>query len=170
MRVSAPGRAGLETRVVRCQVRLVVKDPTSAIGGAALLIAGTVMTLFVLANYQIGTPRQMGPGFFPMLVGCCLALFGLALLAFSLSAREVPEELAMRPMLSVLGSLFAFVVVTPLFGVVPSILAMVVIASFADDRLTIVKSLAVAAALVVMVILIFQVALGIPLRLFLWPF
>jgi|TARA_A100001391_G_scaffold205447_1_gene206367 hypothetical protein len=151
-------------------MKIAVKDVTSAVGGGILIAFGLAVTAFVFVNYDIGTPRQMGPGFFPVMVGIGLAAMGLALAAMSFAVTGEFEEPALRPLVTVLAGLIGFVVVTPLFGVVPSIFVLVIIASCADGQLSLLRALGLAALLSILAVLIFQVGLGIALRMFAWPF
>ena len=50
-----------------------------AIGAAAILVA---------RNYPFGTALRMGPGFFPVVLGGLLIVFGLTILAIGLRQGE----------------------------------------------------------------------------------
>ena len=49
-------------------------DTKDVVGGSALVLTGLYM-FYAATGYRIGTPQQMGPGYFPMMVsGLCVAM------------------------------------------------------------------------------------------------
>ena len=63
------------------------------VGGALLLVVG-VAVVVAGTGYGLGTLRQMGSGFLPVVLGTLLALIGAALL---FSARRAPDGAADEP-------------------------------------------------------------------------
>src|SRR5213593_360038 len=56
---------------------------------AGLLLIGIGTAAMVAArNYPFGTALRMGPGYFPMILGALLILFGLSMLASALRGGE----------------------------------------------------------------------------------
>ena len=53
-----------------------------------MLIAIGAVAMFIARNYPFGTALRMGPGYFPMVLGGLLILFGLAILASGLRERR----------------------------------------------------------------------------------
>lgn len=103
-------------RRLRCRVsygRLV--DLLSGLLFLALGIAGIVLS----GNYRLGTPGNMGPGYFPLMVSICLAAIGL-LVTLNVGAGEAPErrEIALRGPFVVLASIVVFALTLDRLGLV----------------------------------------------------
>lgn len=133
-----------------------------------LFIAIGVAVAILAQNYRLGTAARMGPGYFPTLLGMLLALLGasLAVPAFAVDGERV-QRFHLRPLLFVLLAIAAFGVALPYLGFAAAVVALVVVAGFADPDLRPLEIAGVAAFLVVFSILIFVVLLGLPIRL--WP-
>ena len=58
-----------------------------------MLIAIGAAAMFIARNYPFGTALRMGPGYFPMLLGGLLILFGLAILASGLRDGRADRRL-----------------------------------------------------------------------------
>jgi hypothetical protein len=133
-----------------------------------LFIAVGIAVAILAQEYRMGTAARMGPGYFPTLLGVLLALLGasLAVPAFVVEGEPL-QRFHVRPLLFVLLSIAAFGIVLSYFGFAAAIVALVLVAGFADPDLRPLQTLGVAAFLVVFSILIFVVLLGLPIRL--WP-
>jgi putative tricarboxylic transport membrane protein len=59
----------------------------------ALLIATGGVAIFIARDYTFGNALRMGPGYFPIVLGAVLILFGLYLLATGLAGGEKMEAL-----------------------------------------------------------------------------
>lgn len=133
------------------------------IGLGLMLLAGLGFALGGASWLELGTLRRMGPGYFPMLVGLCLAL--LAVLALALERRDPPPAEAGDPgaALAVAGSIAAFALGAVLLGVIPAAALSVVIASLIAPQLTLVQRAALGGIVAFGVWLVFIVALDMPL-------
>jgi hypothetical protein len=76
--------------------------------GLIFLAFGAIAAI-VARNYPIGSAVRMGPGYFPFVLGCILALLGLAIIARGL-LREgpAPERAYWRPLALILGAIGVF--------------------------------------------------------------
>jgi hypothetical protein len=140
--------------------------------GAILLVAGLFFVLYALATLGLGSFAKMGPGMFPVLIGAALGLIGGAQIVVALrpvTAREV-EPVEWRALAVVATAMFAFAAVIGWFGLIPAIFAMVLIAQLASHRITLRASVLLAAGLAIAAWVIFVKALGLPFRMFEWPF
>jgi Tripartite tricarboxylate transporter TctB family len=136
---------------------------------SGLLFVAIGLAVVVLArNYRMGTAARMGPGYFPTLLGWLMALIGLTLSlpAFVVEGENV-QRVHPRPLLFVLLAVAAFGITLSYLGFAAAIVALVVVASFAEPDLRPLETAGIAAFLVVFCILIFVVLLGLPIRL--WP-
>jgi len=150
------------------------------LGGALLLVTG-VAVVVAGVGYGMGTLRQMGSGFFPVVLGALLALIGVALL-FSAGrergdrAGEPPAEMAhlagpvvqWRGWLCIVGAALAFVVLGQHGGLVPASFAAVFIAAMGDRGNSVRAAATLAAILTALGVLVFHYGLHLLLPLFSW--
>jgi len=123
------------------------------------------------AGYDIGTPRRMGPGFFPLLAAAALGGFGLlivlrdCLAAGRGRAAPAPEPpVAWAPGARVLAGVLFFGATASGLGLVPSLAVTVLAASRAGHN-SWRQSLAQCLVLTVLCTVIFQMGLGLKLPL-----
>jgi hypothetical protein len=136
--------------------------------------AGLVFVFFgILAaagsrNFPLGTAARMGPGYFPYLVGWVLTLLGLAIgvRALWLSGESV-KKWALRPLLMVLGSVFAFAFLVNTLGLVLAILALVVISCLGGGEFRTLEVGILFLLLAALSVGLFVWGLGLPFAL--WP-
>jgi len=150
------------------------------VGGALLLVAG-IAVVVAGAGYGMGSLRQMGSGFFPVVLGVLLALIGVALLfsarrAAGDGAQEPPAEMAhlagpvvqWRGWLCIVGAAAAFVVLGEHGGLVPASFAAVFIAAMGDRGNGVRAAAGLAAALTALGVLVFHYGLHLLLPLLAW--
>ena len=149
-------------------------------GGALLLVAG-IAVVVAGVGYGVGTLRQMGSGFFPVVLGALLALIGAALLfsagrAPGAGADEPPAEMAhlagpvvqWRGWLCIVGAALAFVVLGQHGGLVPASFASVFIAAMGDRGNGVRAAATLAAVLTVLGVIVFHYGLHLLLPLLAW--
>src|SRR5436309_7693439 len=94
------------------------------------LIFVAIGTAFVVLaqSYRLGTLDRMGPGMFPTLMGCALALLGaaIALRSLVLVGEPLPNFHA-RPLLVSLLAIVLFGVALQWLGLVAAIVALVLV-------------------------------------------
>lgn len=120
-------------------------------------------------DYQPGTAFQMGPGYFPRLIGFALIAIGFVTVLKALRDRgEAFGEVPWRAIVIVLGALVAFGLIVTRFGLAPASFAAVMIAGLAapDRKL---GQLAIAAALLtIFACVVFIKALGLTVPVYAW--
>ena len=148
--------------------------------GGALLVALGAAVVVAGIGYGTGTLRQMGSGFFPVVLGVLMALVGLALLA---TARRAAGGLAdalpvaetahlagpvvqWRGWLCILAGVVAFAVLGAHGGLVPASFACVFIAALGDRANSWRAAATLAAALTALGVLVFHYGLHLMLPLF----
>lgn len=160
-----------------------IRGNRDVVAGSALLAFGLVFGLYAVTQLRLGSFAQMGPGMFPLLVGVTIAGFGaVILLGAWLAARrpaapvddaapeDAPEAADWRTLALVVLSIVVFALVIRRLGMAPAIFGLVMVASFSSDDLSPLKALMLAAALTALGWLVFVLALGLPLKLLVWPF
>lgn len=140
-------------------------------GGAALLCAGAFVTYHAVTTLSLGTISQMGPGMFPAGLGILLAGLGALTIIAGLAGAGAARGPAfdVRSFLTLFASMLAFAVLVRPFGFVPAVVALTLIVSRADSRLSIVWTLVLAGALALTAFVIFRLLLGMPVAAFAWP-
>jgi len=136
------------------------------------IACGAIFMLFGLffayqsLDMDIGTAFKMGPGYFPLLVAGVLVLLGLIIVvqAFRVAGEPI-GHVAWRGMLFILPTPIFFGLTVAGLGFVPAIFLTALIASFASERMRIVRALLIAAGVTIFSTLVFVQGLGLPFRM-----
>ena len=149
--------------------------------GGLLLVAAGVAVVVAGVGYGMGTLRQMGSGFFPVVLGVLMALVGLALLATApragdAAATEPPAEAAhlagpvvqWRGWLCILAGVLSFVVLGEHGGLVPATFVSVFIAALGDRQNSWRAAAGLAALTTLLGVMLFHYGLHLLLPLFTW--
>ena len=103
-----------------------------------LLIAIAVSALWTSRTYPVGSAANMGPGYFPRMMCWSIIVLGLLLIASNLrrplDVSDDRETLKLRPVVFVAASYVAFAVTLQPLGLLPAILALILVASFAVPK------------------------------------
>jgi hypothetical protein len=132
-----------------------------------MLIAIGAAALYIGRDYPFGTALRMGAGFFPIVLGAMLALFGVYFVARGLRSGDriegnwSPRALVILPLAFVL-----FGVLMQHAGFVPALLLLVVGSAMAGTEFRLVEVLVLAVLLTAMCVALFIWALGLPYPLF----
>lgn len=123
---------------------------------------------------ELGTLAQMGPLYFPKIVGACLALTGAAVLVKSLSFRSTDADKAERftlrawrpmPVLVILGSAVIFALTLLPCGFLLSAFLTVFASTLAHPSFAWKRSVLLAAGLTALTALIFVYGMGLSVTL-----
>lgn len=145
-------------------------DPVELIAGGLLIVLGLWYGSFALAEYNYGTARRMGPGYFPSWVGFIIAGLGVSVVLLGLTRAGGMPKISIRPTVAILLGCFGFAVVVERLGLVPAVFALVLVSTLSESPYKLVRSLAVAAGLSVIAVVVFSWGLGIPVVPFRWSF
>jgi len=152
--------------------------------GGALLVAVGLGVVVAGRGYDMGTLRQMGSGFLPVVLGVLMTIVGLALLATT-PWRRVAEPAAesapggehahlagpvvqWRGWLCILAAVAAFVVLGAHGGLVPAAFASVFIAALGDRGNSVRDAALLAAVMTAFGVAVFHYGLHVLLPLFAW--
>jgi hypothetical protein len=132
-----------------------------------LFIAIAVLFALGTIDLDMGTPLKLGPGAFPLLLAGVLALLGLIILANAF--RTPGTEFAGMPWRGIV-----LIVVAPIIfgltvrglGLVGAIALVVAVSAFASSRMSLKLAVALVIGLTVFCVLVFNIGLGLPARLF----
>ena len=112
------------------------KDYRDILGGLLMVGVGLSVAFFAYENYDPGTLNRMGPGFFPIGLGCLLALFGffIALPAFFRTGTAIHFEL--RTLVLVTTSILIFAALMKTMGIMVATFLAVMTSSLADREIS----------------------------------
>lgn len=144
--------------------------PEIATGGIITLLGAAAVVGSV--QLDLGTATNMGPGFFPLLISVALMLSGAVqvVLAFRLPPQDdAPKRIDWLPLLAISLAGLAFGLLIVRLGLVPAIVAAVLISALPDPRLRRWEVGALAIACCIVAWLVFSLGLGLTLPLFVRP-
>ena len=145
------------------------RDTRDIVGGLLLLAGGMAFSWYAAASYDLGTLRRLGPGAFPAGLGIVLAIFGMALVVPALCRPGAKLQVRVWTPIFVLSGVAAFALALRPLGLIPAVVLVVVISSFAELRIRPVSLAIMCTVLCLVAWLVFVVALRIPVPLFRWP-
>ncbi|ASV83122.1 tripartite tricarboxylate transporter TctB family protein [Ochrobactrum quorumnocens] len=146
------------------------RDYRDIVGGILLVALGLAFSWYAAVTYELGTLRRMGPGMFPTALGIVLAGFGLVIVIPAFFRTGVMPEIRVWTPIYVLTGVAAFAIMIRPLGLIPAVLGVVVISSFAELRVKPLSLTILSTALCLIAWLVFRVGLGLPVALFRWPF
>ena len=141
------------------------------LGGGLVLLLGAGAALQA-SQYELGSLRRMGPGYFPLALGVILAVTGALIMLASLRTVIVPMLVRQRPewrgWFCICASMVAFAGIGTYGGLLPATFACVFIAALGDRKNTLVASAILAAAMTLVCLIVFWWLLKVNLPLFGW--
>lgn len=124
--------------------------------------------LFVARGYSMGSSGEMGPGYFPVVLGITLGALGIMLVARAITTEdEAVARLSLRPLLLLVIGVIAFGVTIQPLGLVLTLVLTVAIVALAGRESSPLQIAILAAALAALSVGIFHYALRLPLPI--WP-
>ena len=128
-----------------------------------LLIAIGAAAMFIARNYAFGTALRMGPGFFPIVLGGALILFGLYTLASGLrTGEQIGGSWSLRALIILPLALVLFGVLMEHGGFVPAMFVLIFASATATTEFKLVEVLVFAVGLTALCVVVFVWALGLP--------
>ncbi|WP_196258138.1 tripartite tricarboxylate transporter TctB family protein [Pelagibacterium limicola] len=126
------------------------------------------------AGFGFGTPRALGAGAMPVLVGGALCILGGVQFLRALRANgNFPAAFSrseIRPLVFILSAVFAFATLILPVGLVPALALLIAIAWFSEKGGRHRELVGAMVVVIVVMIAIFNFGLGLPIRLFAWGF
>lgn len=144
----------------------VKRDRADLISGLTLAALGLAVAAWAAVKFDLGTPRRMGPGFFPVGLGLMLAVLGGVVALTAAPAPEKPERLALPELAAVIAAILIFALGVERLGLVPATVLSVLVSSAAVTRPGILWRLVLAAAVTLVSVAVFHVGLAMNLPLF----
>jgi hypothetical protein len=140
------------------------KDATA---GALFIVLGLGFGLNAWLTLDLGTNLRMGPGYFPMVLSGALIILGLVVLFHAFAADDEPwGHIPWRGLFFILLGPVVFGLTLGGLGLVPSLLLLTFITSFASIRVGPLLAIALTIGLTIFCVAVFSWGLGSPIRLF----
>src|SRR5437667_6976573 len=137
------------------------------IWAGVMLIATGALAMAIARNYSFGTSLRMGPGYFPMVLGGLLILFGLYILATGLrNSEKFVASWSLRAVIILPLSLVLFGVLMEQAGFVPAMLILIFGSPTASTEFRFVEVLLFSSFLTALSVAVFVWGLGLPYPLF----
>src|SRR5262245_15474920 len=130
--------------------------------GAMLIAMGTA-AIVIARHYPFGTALRMGPGYFPIILGGLLAVFGLFILACGLRSRErMAGPFSLRALIILPLSLVLFGVLMEHGGFVPALIVLMFGSATAGAEFKLTEALLLSLGLTALSVVVFVWGLGLP--------
>lgn len=143
-------------------------DKGDVLAGLIIAVIGGAFLLGGL-DYRMGTVVRMGPGYLPVSYGLITIFLGLVIVLLALGREGDAPRPSVRSVLAVLGSIAGFGLLLPSFGLVPAVLATVMIATRGDRGARLTTSIILAVSVAATAWLVFIEILGLPMQAFRLP-
>ena len=128
-----------------------------------MLMAIGAAAVFIARDYPFGTALRMGAGFFPVVLGVVLVLFGLYFAARGLhDAAQIEGNWSLRALIVLPLAFVAFGVLMEHAGFIPAMLALMAGSAAAGTEFRIGEVLSLSVLLTVICVALFIWALGLP--------
>lgn len=143
------------------------RDWTDILSGATLALLGLGVALYAGARLDFGSPRNMGPGFFPVTLGALLALLGVGIALPAWWRGGDPVQIRWGDAAAVMAAILIFGLGLSRLGLVLACFAAVLIASLPSPHAGWRSRVVLAAAITALVYVVF--ILGLRMGLPVWP-
>ena len=138
------------------------------VGG--LIVAAVGLSFFVGSlKLRMGTPMEMGPGYFPIATSAIVMGLGLWIAASSYGSTEPIETPEMRPLVAVLGAVAIFALLLDSVGLILAVVAGSLASSLGDRTSRPIEALLLAAGTALGAWLVFRIGLGLQMPGFKMP-
>jgi hypothetical protein len=129
---------------------------------------GLFTVLYSLWHYRVGTARDMGPGFMPLLVGGLLAVIGVVVLlrSFFVDGGRL-TNVHWRPLLLIPVAAAGYGLVLLPFGIIISTILLVIVAAFAGPEFRWKEAVVLGVVLAFFSWAVFVYGLALPIPM--WP-
>lgn len=132
--------------------------------GSIIVIIG-LAAIWIAQDYRLGTLTRMGPGFFPIVIGILVVVFGGAAVLGDINAEKPEADFKFRPVIAICAGMLAWTLLIDSYGILPSTFALIGISSLARSPFRPWSTLALCVGLCMAGYLVFVVGLGMPLTL-----
>lgn len=144
----------------------ITRNPRDLVAGLVFLTIG-LGAIIVGQQYNFGSVRQMGAGFFPVVLGYLLAAIGLGCCFSAFRTEGEPiSSIGLRPLILLPLAVIVFGASIRSLGLVPAVSLSVVLACLASEEFNLLRSIVLAAVLSAFCVATFIYGLGMALTPF----
>jgi hypothetical protein len=142
-----------------------IKKPKDFYSALFFIFIG-VAVIYISRDYDYGTARRMGPGYFPVWLGSLLIFFSAIMFIRSFFGEHDPvDQLALKPVLLILGGSLLFGLLLRGAGLPIAIIVMVLLGASGAKATRPVPAVLLAVGLAIASYFIFVRGLGQPMPL-----
>lgn len=135
--------------------------------GGVMLFATGVAAMALARDYPFGTSLRMGPGYFPMVLGGVLAVFGVLLALRGLrSVERIEPGWSLRALIVLPLAFVAFGLLMDYAGFVPALAVLVIASAAAGAEFKLSEVALLTLFMLALCVGVFIFGLGLPYRLF----
>lgn len=147
---------------------MMAKARADLLAGGAFVAFGLVFAIGALAHLEVGSTLNMGPGYFPLALGILLVVLGILVMGEGLRAAEARPIglIPWRAALLLVAALLFFGFTVRGLGLLPAVFVAMLLAALAARGSSLKVVFGITAGLTALCIVIFVVALRLPLQLF----
>jgi hypothetical protein len=157
---------------------MTIKNQKDFLFGLMFIVFGTAYAVGA-TRYEVGTAAQMGPGYFPLVLGILMALVGIFVAgsSFVVVAEDGGKvgKWAWRPLFFIVAANFAFgislgglpLLRIPAFGMIIGVYVLTFVASMASDEFDLKEVTILATVLALICYACFVMLLSLPFPV--WP-
>ena len=128
-----------------------------------------ILAVVLSRDYPMGSANRMGPGYFPTVLGCILAVLGVLIAALSVKVEgEGIEPFAYRPMILVSVAFAIFGWSIDHVGFIPALFALIVVSAASGREFKWGEVLIMSVVLITGSWAVFVWGLNLPFQLFGW--
>lgn len=138
-----------------------------AIGALCVILIGALV-IWEGSSYDIGTATRMGPGYFPVVLGGIVVLFGVALFYNARTSLLDAPRIPYRAIIAISAGVIAFGALVERIGMIPAVISLVLLSSLAEERPRPVTIAVLAAGLSLFAYLVFILGFRLPVRPLQW--
>lgn len=144
------------------------------LASAGIIAAIGLITIIASLEYNMGTVRNMGPGYFPMILGVLLMIFSVGIVVFDVLFKRPshdPEassksKINWRSLIALSAAIVLFALTIDRLGLAPAIFLTVYISCQADSKISQFKACVLAGCMSIFCILVFKLGLGLQVEVF----
>jgi hypothetical protein len=121
--------------------------------------------VYIARDYAMGSAGRMGPAYFPTALGWILSAIGAVCVVRSFfgSAQEAVERFAIKELVLILVAVLLFGFLVRGAGLVVAVPVLIMLSAYASTKFTWKATIALAIGLTVFAVLLFVMALGLPM-------
>lgn len=147
-------------------MKIEIRNNKDLYAGFFFLSTG-IVTALGACSYSVGTARRMGPGYFPLILGCLLILLGFVITVRGLRLRDERMKIgSLRPLLLVSSAALSFGFLLRPAGLILAILSLVFLSCLGGYEFRIRHVIILFLVLAAIATGLFVYALGLPYHLF----